>query len=185
MATIGRGSAGSLVGPASRPWLLLSVAAAVLAIVGSITALAVDSVYRDLTSDFLAQAQAQDIVNLVFVSPALFAAALLALRGSLRPCLFWLGVVTFTVYNHVVYVFAVPFGSSFLLLVAVLGLSLFALIGGGAVVSPTKEAGCAMRPRSPRDAPCSPRCAAGLGGDETFELAQGVGVGRVGALGGA
>jgi hypothetical protein len=41
-----------------------------------------------------------------------------------------LGVLTFTVYNYVIYTFSIPFGPLFLLWVAVLGLSLYALIGG-------------------------------------------------------
>jgi hypothetical protein len=60
--------------------------------------------------------------------------AVLALRGSLRAYVLWLGVLTFTVYNYVIYTFAIPFGSLFLLWVAVLGLSLYALIGGVASV---------------------------------------------------
>jgi hypothetical protein len=47
----------------------------------------------------------------------------------------WLGVLTFTVYNYVIYTFSVPFGPLFLLWVAVLGLSLYALIGGIASIN--------------------------------------------------
>jgi hypothetical protein len=54
----------------------------------------------------------------------------LALRGSLRAYLLWLGVLTFTVYNYVVYTFSIPFGPLFLVWVAVFGMSLYALIGG-------------------------------------------------------
>ena len=52
------------------------------------------------------------------------------LRGSLRAYLLWLGVLTFTVYNYVIYTFSIPFGPLFFLWVAVLGLSTYALIGG-------------------------------------------------------
>jgi len=43
--------------------------------------------------------------------------------------------LTFTVYNYVIYTFSVPFGSLFLLWVVVLGLSLYALIGGVATIN--------------------------------------------------
>ena len=119
-------------------WLWLSIAAALLAIVGSIIALAVKSIYAGLTPAFLPQAIAQDIVNLALVAPAWLVLAVLALRGSLRAYLLWLGVLTFTVYNYVIYTFAVPFGPLFLLWVAVLGLSLYALIGGLAAVDPAR-----------------------------------------------
>jgi hypothetical protein len=44
-------------------------------------------------------------------------------------------VLTFTVYNYVIYTFSVTFGPLFLLWVAVLGLSLYALIGGVASIN--------------------------------------------------
>jgi len=111
-------------------WLWLSVGAALLAIVGSVTSLAVRSIYAGLTPVFLPQALAQDIVNLAIAAPALLILAGLALRGSLRAYLLWLGVLTFTVYNYVIYALSIPFGPLFLPWVGVLGLCLFALIGG-------------------------------------------------------
>jgi hypothetical protein len=111
-------------------WLWLSIGAALLAVVGSVIALSVPSIYAGLTPAFLPQALAQDIANLAVVSPAWLILAALALRGSLRAYLLWLGVLTFTVYNYVIYTFSIPFGPLFLLWVAVLGLSLYALIGG-------------------------------------------------------
>ncbi len=111
-------------------WLRLSVVAAVLAIAGSVTAVAVKSIYAPLPPAFLTEALAQDLVNLAIVSPLWLVLAWLALRGSLRAYLLWLGILAFTVYNYVIYTLAIPFGSLFLLWVAVLGLSLWALIGG-------------------------------------------------------
>jgi hypothetical protein len=111
-------------------WLWLSVAAALLAMVGNVAGLAVDSIYASLTPAFYPQALAQDIASLALISPAWLILAALALRGSLRAYLLWLGVLTFTVYNYVIYTFSIPFGPLFPLWVAVLGLSLYALIGG-------------------------------------------------------
>jgi hypothetical protein len=121
----------------SSLWLSLSILAAFLAIAGNIIALSVPRIYANLTAVFLPQAIAQDIASLAIVSPLWLILAILALRGSLRAYLLWLGVLTFTVYNYVIYTFAVPFGSLFLLWVAVFGLSIFALIGG--VVSVNHE----------------------------------------------
>jgi hypothetical protein len=111
-------------------WLWLSIIAAVLAVAGSVTALSVKSIYATLTPAFLAEALAQDVVNVTFVSPFWLVLAWLALRGSWRAYLLWLGVLAFTVYNYVIYTFAIPFGPLFLLWVAVLGLCIYALIGG-------------------------------------------------------
>jgi hypothetical protein len=115
-------------------WLWLSIAAALLAIAGSIVALAVKSIYAGLTPVFLPQALAQDIANLALVAPLWLLLAALALRGSLRAYLLWLGVLTFTVYNYVIYTFSIPFGPLFLLWVAVFGMALYALIGGIATI---------------------------------------------------
>jgi hypothetical protein len=111
-------------------WLWLSIVAALLAVAGSVIALAEKSIYAGLTPAFLPQAIAQDVANLAIASPAWLILAALALRGSLRAHLLWLGVLTFTVYNYVIYSFSVPFGPLFLLWVAVLGLCLYSLIGG-------------------------------------------------------
>lgn len=115
-------------------WLWLSIIAVLLAIAGNIISLFVPSIYASLTPVFFPQAIAQDIANLALVSPAWLILATLALRGSVRAYLLWLGVLTFTVYNYMIYTFSVPFGPLFLLWVAVLGLSLYALIGGISVV---------------------------------------------------
>lgn len=108
----------------------LSVAAALLAMAGNIVGLLRPSIYSDLTPAFRPQAFAQDLANLILVSPAMLVLAALAMHGSLRAYLLWLGTVTFTVYNYVIYTFSVPFGPLFLLWVAVLGLSIHAVIGG-------------------------------------------------------
>src|SRR6266496_1456705 len=115
-------------------WLWLSIIAALLAVAGNLIALSVPGIYARLTPVFFPQAIAQDIASLVLVSPAWLILAAFALRGSLRAYLLWLGVLTFTVYNYVIYTFSVPFGPLFLLWVAVLGISLYALIGGIATV---------------------------------------------------
>ncbi len=116
--------------PGSAAWLWLSIAAALLAIAGSLIGLSVPSIYARLTPVFLPQAIAQDISNLALASPAILILAVLGLRGSLRAYLLWLGVLIFTVYNYVIYSFSVPFGPLFPLWVAVLGMCIYALIGG-------------------------------------------------------
>ena len=138
-------------------WLWLSIAAALLAAAGSVIALAVDRIYAGLTPSFLPQALAQDVANLAFVSPALLLLAALALRGSLRAYLLWLGVLTFTVYNYVIYAFSIPFGPLFLLWVAVLGMCAYSLIGGVTMVDHMAVAARFSRRRSSSACSGSPR----------------------------
>jgi len=88
------------------------------------------SVYGKETTALADAATAQDIVNLVLVGPLLLVLGVRASRGSLRACLGWSGCVAFTAYNYAIYAFSVQFGPLFLVWVAVLGLSTFALIGG-------------------------------------------------------
>jgi hypothetical protein len=121
--------------PTARPWLLLSILAAALAMAGSAITLLSQQLYDDLTTAFLPQALAQDLVNLLVVSPAMIILAVLALRGSSRAYLLWLGTLLFTAYNYVIYTIGIPFGPLFLLWVGVLGMSIFALLGGAACIN--------------------------------------------------
>ncbi|PZS35765.1 MAG: hypothetical protein DLM58_03135 [Pseudonocardiales bacterium] len=72
---------------------------------------------------------AQDIVTLLVVAPVLALSALRARRGSMAALLCLPGILAFTTYNYVIYAFSIRFGPLFLVWVAVLGLSIFALIG--------------------------------------------------------
>jgi hypothetical protein len=130
-------AAGPAARRASAVWLWLSILAALLAALGSVIALSVGRIYASLTPAFFPQALAQDTANLALVAPAWLLLAALALRGSLRAYLLWLGVLTFTVYNYVIYTFSVPFGALFPLWVAVFGLCIYALIGGIAAADHT------------------------------------------------
>lgn len=124
--------------PIGSPWraapqvsLWLSIAAGLLAMAGNVVGLvAIDRIYGSAYPSLTDQAIAQDLVNLVIVAPALIVLAAVAWRGSIRAYLAWLGLLVFTVYNYVIYTFAIHFGPLFLVWVGVLGLALFALIGG-------------------------------------------------------
>jgi hypothetical protein len=124
----------AVVPSAARPWLIVSMAAAALALAGSAIALVAQELYAELTPAFRAQALAQDIVNLLVVSPAMLLLAVLAMRGSASAYVLWLGTLLFTSYNYLIYTVAIPFDALFLLWVAVLGLALFALLGGAACI---------------------------------------------------
>ena len=135
--------------------------AALLGFAGSLVALADQGVYGRLTASFLAQALAQDIANLM-IAPLLLVSAVLALRGALRAYLVWLGVVAFTVYSYVIYAFSVPFGPLFPVWSAVLGISLFSLIGGLRAVDAHDTAGRFGNPRMIKVSACFLLVVAGL-----------------------
>jgi hypothetical protein len=120
----------------SRLWRWLSSAAAGLAGVGSIFGfVAGERIYGQETTALADAAAAQDLVNLVLVVPLLIVLGSSASRGSLTAYLGWLGCLTFTSYNYAIYAFSVHFGPQFLVWIAVLGLSTFALVGGLATLN--------------------------------------------------
>ncbi|HEX2805732.1 MAG TPA: hypothetical protein VHN80_06145 [Kineosporiaceae bacterium] len=122
-------------GTGAAAWLWLSVATVALAAVGSAVALvATGRIYGGETILMLDQAVAQDLVNLSVVCPLILVLVVAARRGSVAAYLCWLGALSFTAYNYAIYCFSLQFGPLFLLWVAVLGGSLYALIGGLAVV---------------------------------------------------
>ncbi|RNM12402.1 hypothetical protein [Nocardioides pocheonensis] len=132
--------------PAIRPpwWLRLSVPIGFLGIAASLAGILVDRVYADETPNWQAQAVGQDIANLV-VLPVLLVLAYAAARGSRPAALAWAGTVVYAAYAYAIYAFAVHFGPLFLVYVAVLGASVWAL--GGFL---TSEASTPVRPSGSR-----------------------------------
>ena len=119
-------------------WLRLSVPLAILAMAGSIVAIArEDAIYGKETANWAAQAIGQDIANLV-AFPTLLVLAFIAARGSLRAYIGWLGVLTYSTYTYALYVFDIHFGPLFLVWVAVFGLSVFTLVGGLTSLDPIR-----------------------------------------------
>jgi hypothetical protein len=113
----------------THAWLWLTVPIALLLAIAAGSGLFVSGLYRD-NDNILAQAVGQDLVSLAVVLPTLIVSALLASRGSARAWLVWLGAMGYLVYSYVTYAFAVRFNALFLVYVALLGCSLYALIGG-------------------------------------------------------
>lgn len=116
-------------------WRWLSVPIALLGTGGSLAGILLDRPYREETDNWAAQAVGQDIANLA-VFAVMLAAAYAASRGSLRGHLVWLGTTVYAAYTYAIYAFAVHFNPLFLLYVAVLGMSVWALVGGLAATQP-------------------------------------------------
>ncbi len=110
-------------------WLWLTLPIAILLLIATAGGLFVNGLYRD-NPYYVAQAVGQDFISLVIVLPTLIVTALLASRGSLHARLVWLGALIYLVYTYVVAAFDSSFNSFFLVYVALLGCSLYALIGG-------------------------------------------------------
>ena len=115
-------------------WLWLTWAIAPLLAIAAGCGIFIRGLYRD-TPYFAVQAVAQDFISLTVVLPIVAISAFLASRGSHRARLVWLGALVYLVYSYVIDAFVVRFNSMFLVYVALLGCSLYALIGGLATAS--------------------------------------------------
>lgn len=113
----------------TQAWLWLTVPIAILLTIAAGCGFFVGGLYRD-TTGWMAQAVGQDLVTLVVALPALVISAILVSRGSQRARLIWLGVIVYLVYSYAIAAFNVRFNPLFLVYVALLGCSLYALIGG-------------------------------------------------------
>jgi len=68
-----------------------------------------------------------DLVTLLLAAPLLLVALVLATRGSQRARAVWIGMLVYAVYNGAFYAFGTTFNDAFLLHIAILSTSIFAL----------------------------------------------------------
>lgn len=129
MKSRARGSGRAACDSHPTAWLWLTGPIAALMVVATGGELLFD-VFRGNSTYLVAQAIGQDLVTLLVALPVLVVGAVLAGRGSDRARLVWLGVLVYLVYTYVIYAFHIQFNPLFLVYVALLGFSLYALIGG-------------------------------------------------------
>ena len=122
-----------------KVWLALSMFTAALVAIASACGILVGSIYARETASWIAQGMGQDIVTLTLATPLLIIGAIAAARGSYSGRTVWLGALIYLAYSYVVYAFFVHFGPLFLVYVAVLGTSVWALGGGLAGADLTSE----------------------------------------------
>ena len=112
---------------AARPVLVWSLAISGLVTAASVLGLVDPDVYGQETENWAVQAKGQDIGNLLAVMILLLSGSKYH-RGSHRAALVWLGTLLYLVYAYIVYAMAVHFSGLFLVYVAALGLSSYAVI---------------------------------------------------------
>jgi hypothetical protein len=111
----------------SKIALWLSVIDALLVLLASASGILLKSIYARETLSWALQGIAQDIVNLVAVV-VLCIAAYFVNKGSVKAFLIWSGVLLYLLYAYSIYAFDIHFNSLFLVYVAILGLSFYALV---------------------------------------------------------
>lgn len=118
----------------SSIWIMLSLIAAVLMAIASAAGVLSGTTYLHETVSWAAQGEGQDIVNVLVAFPLLAFSALYVHLGYARAHLVWIGALMYTAYSYVLYAFFVHFGPWFLVYVAILGLSSYALAGAASSV---------------------------------------------------
>lgn len=119
----------TMKGESAHNVLWLTAPIAMLLAIAAGSGLLVEGLYRDVP-DLVAQAKGQDLLSLAAVLPVLLVTAWMAGRGSLRARLIWLGGLAYLVYTYASFAFAIQYNPLFLVYIALLGCSLYALIGG-------------------------------------------------------
>jgi hypothetical protein len=109
-----------------RAAYVLSALVVGLMVAASLPGLLVDGLYAD--GPWAREAlRGGDLVTLVLAAPLLLGAVILSARGSLRAQVVCLGMLGYAIYNYAYYVFGAEFNDVFLLHIAILSMSIFAL----------------------------------------------------------
>lgn len=114
----------------TQAWLWLTVPIAVLTAIAAGSGLFIKDLYSASPTFVVAQTVGWDLVTLIIVLPALIISAIIAGRKSQRARLIWLGMLVYLVYLYIWVPFTVHFNSMFLIYMALLGCSSYALMGG-------------------------------------------------------
>ena len=111
----------------SKTALWLSVIDGLLVLLASASGIFLKSIYTKETPSWAFQGIGQDSVNLVAVIVLLITTYFVS-KGSVKAFLVWSGVLLYLLYAYIIYAFDVHFNSLFLVYVAILGLSFYALV---------------------------------------------------------
>lgn len=109
------------------PFAVLSILAALLTLVAATAGLFVEDFYP-VSGGLLAGAWGQDLVALLAATLILFAVPL-ALRDSARAVAIWSGCLGYLIYGYLLYSVDALYTSLYPLYIAILGLSVYSLIG--------------------------------------------------------
>jgi hypothetical protein len=118
--------------PLRRDLSLAYAASLVVALIMSVASVAglvsVQRVYPGIDLNFAALFVGQDALNLIVALPILLGAMWLSRRGSLIGLLLWPGILFYVLYDYGYYVLGAPFNAFFLIYIALMTLSAYAMI---------------------------------------------------------
>lgn len=105
----------------------LSLVVALLSIIASMGGLLMDGLYRD-SEAIKAVWFVNDLITVLVAVPILLLSIRLALKGSLRASLVWVGSLWYLLYNYVFYLYGAVFNALFLVYVLLFVLSACSLV---------------------------------------------------------
>ena len=111
-------------------WLWLTIPIATLIIVAAGSGLFIQDVYKASSIFVAGIALGADVVTLLIALPILVISAIFTKRGSQHARLICLGILGYVMYNYLLIAFMVSFNVFFLVYLALLGCSAFALLSG-------------------------------------------------------
>jgi hypothetical protein len=107
-------------------WFTFPLASLIAAV--SLAGLLRPELYSKETADWVAQATAQDAVDLFLILPVFVLSGLYLFRGERLAEPIWGGALVYLIYTFIIYCFAVHFNALFLAYVAILSISAYGLI---------------------------------------------------------
>jgi len=108
--------------------LSLSIPLTILIIIASYFGLFIPGTYSKETLDWIAQAIAQDFVDLFVVTPLFIISLVLFIKKNKAFIFIWGGAVLYFIYTFFIYCFDVHFNQMFIIYCWILGLSVYAFL---------------------------------------------------------
>jgi len=113
-------------GPTRSAYVLSALIVGLMAVSAAAAGLFVDGLYSD--GAWAREAlRGGDLATLLLAVPLLLGALILSARGSRRAQVVWVAMLGYSIYNYAYYVFGAEFNDVFLLHIAILSMSIFAL----------------------------------------------------------
>lgn len=106
---------------------VLTIIIAILATIASAGGLFIQGLYND-NSLITSAWHGNDFVTLVIVIPLMVTSLILAMRGSQKAQLVWIGTLGYMLYNYIFYLYGAAFNLFFLIYVLLFTLSIYALV---------------------------------------------------------
>jgi hypothetical protein len=115
-----------------KKYFIISIISAIFMFIATFGGLIIPNLYTKYGFNnqyLLAQVHGQDFLTLIIILPIFVISLILAMRGSLKWTLIWLGCLVYNLYTYVTYAFSNVYNDFFLIHIFLYSTALFSLIG--------------------------------------------------------